>query len=161
MPVQSHKTASEARADLQWSQSLREVSIPECKSGTVAAYSLPWPIPSEGFKIEVARWFYEPTQRRNGGEWIYFIRCGLLDGQITPGKAVLSLNAWRVRQDYVKKHCFGLEFVCAGPDAEVSLKVRRLPLNVAREVHGFIAAIREKSDKDQARYERAMGSTAW
>jgi hypothetical protein len=120
-----------------------------------------WPIPSDGFELEVARWYYEPTEQRNGGEWFYFIRCTCQGGGSSRSRIWFSANAWRIREDYINKHRFGLEFVCVGPDLEVTLKSKRTPIRFGQEFNNFVATVRERAEKEHARYRRVLESRAW
>lgn len=73
---------------------------------------LPWPLPANG-DLEVARWYYEPTNDRNGGHWIYVVHFftgsgpGMLlclRGKVLADFKSFEVRVWERAQDDQKRY---------------------------------------------------------
>lgn len=120
---------------------------------------LPWPIPAEGFKLEVARFYYNPTERHNGGEWLYFVKVRHDGEGIEVNAKAIALSAWREREDYITKRRYDSQFVSLGPSMEIPARAKNLPEKAEEIFDWFVSEVRAKAEQDEARYQRVV--EAW
>ena len=124
------------------------------------AIACPWPVPSEGCDLEVARWPYQPSGTRNGGDWVYVIRLSIWDYDPTGPDVEVSTSAWRGREDSASGRWSDSQFVCNSHarEFEVSKKQKQAPRELRHAFRSFVQAVREQAGRDQQRYQRAVES---
>ena len=134
------------------------VEIPDFANGHP---HFPWPLPSDGTDIEVARWWYAPTTQRNGGHWVYCVRLSVWNRDAHVTTVEVSLRGFRFREDYITKRRSGSQLIGLWQELKPPRSVKRPPKNLVSAFRSFVQSIREKADQDAARYQQRIEASSW
>jgi hypothetical protein len=106
--------------------------------------SLPWPLPHEGFEIEVARWYRQPGQIRCAFYWVYLVRAFPCFEEHE-----ILVFAYRARESVFTKRHSGVSRLFGAAEGVSCVDAGKLPDSLVSLFERTVASARERAKRDE------------
>jgi len=127
-------------------------SIPK-KKARGKKFSLPWPLPPDGYQVEITRWWHPSTAQKNAWRWVYVLRVSIWN-PADPDEVEVVIRGERFAESYLSKRRDRWEPVEVGEDVFLESKVlrsKKQPRELLAAFNRVVMAVQSKAAVDERR----------